>query len=439
MTTGDLEGLVDIMGELGDVDEEDGEDADMASLFVDAASADAAKASSDAVEVPHPPPNDVPRGATVAVAGGATAMGQQLLRQLFASDNGWKLRALVAKPGEDIGSLAALGVEAASAGNGVALKVALEDASALIIISSAAGGKGGIENEQVKALVAAIPDTMRRVVFLSSHGVERTDQLPFSLQNAWGGPLDKLRASEQEVVLRAMNRLPSYSVVRVGNLLEAAGGAEIVRAELQPGDALQGDLSMSAASAVLVQSLVRSESVNASFSAAPLGASKQVLVAPSAPDDEHYDDQFVKLVGPEVFRRALTGTYTSTALLEWLREFALRFVQPGSGLTTPIELDELDGRGVVLRFVQKNPSAGYAKFDEQETDDQKWAKAKASTKQSKATPDGALHLIAEVEPFARIRVRRAEMGPDVVVKAMSEATILEALDKAVGTLEKRGR
>ena len=30
--------------------------------------------------------------------------------------------------------------------------------------------------------------------------------------------------AEQEVVLRAMNRLPSYSVVRVGKLVEAAGG-----------------------------------------------------------------------------------------------------------------------------------------------------------------------------------------------------------------------
>ena len=34
------------------------------------------------------------------------------------------------------------------------------------------------------------------------------------------------------------------------------------------------------------------------------------------------------------------------------------------------------------------------------------------------------------------RVARAEMGPDIVVKAMSEQTILEALDKAVGMIEK---
>jgi hypothetical protein len=102
-----------------------------------------------------------------------------------------------------------------------------------------------------------------------------------------------------------------------------------------------------------------------------------------------------------------------------------------------VQLDELpEGRGVVLRFVQNNPNAGYAAFDQEETDDQKWAKAKASSKQSKAVPDGALHLIAEVAPFARIRVARAEMGSEVVVKPMSEQTILESLDKALVMLEK---
>ena len=40
------------------------------------------------------------------------------------------------------------------------------------------------------------------------HGVERTDKLPFSLQNVFG-QLDKQRAAEQEVQLRALNQVPS--------------------------------------------------------------------------------------------------------------------------------------------------------------------------------------------------------------------------------------
>ena len=82
----------------------------------------------------------MPRGGIVAVAGGASTIGRQLFRALFASDQGWKLRALVAKPGEDLGNLEALGVEATPGGSGAALQTALEDVSALIIISSSAAG-----------------------------------------------------------------------------------------------------------------------------------------------------------------------------------------------------------------------------------------------------------------------------------------------------------
>ena len=60
-----------------------------------------------------------------------------------------------------------------------------------------------------------------------------------------------------------------------------------------------------------------------------------------------------------------------------------------------VELEELES-GVTLRFVQKNPNARYAAFDQEETDDEKWAKAKASTKASKAMPDGALRVVGAV-------------------------------------------
>jgi len=390
----------------------------------------------DAVAAVAPPRNDVPRGGIVAIAGGNTAVGKSLLRARFAADAGWSLRVLLNK-GESIGEMARLGVEGAPAASGAELRKALEGASALIIVSAAAGGKGGVETEQVKALVAAIPDGLRRVVFLSSHGVERADKLPFSLVNAWGGPLDKLRAAEQEVILRAKGRLPSFSVVRVGKLVDADGAPR--RAEIASGDALQGDVTIGSASSVLLQSLSRQEAVNASFSVAPLARD---LVGAAAPDESHWADEFLKLVGPELYRRALGGDAAAIdgdELRGWLREFALRFVQPGAGLTTPVELDDLEGgRGVILRFVQKNPNVRYANFDQRETDDEKWAKAKASSKQSKATPDGALYLHAETEPYARVRVTRAEMDKDgIVIKPMSEATILEALDKAIATLEKK--
>lgn len=71
--------------------------------------------------------------------------------------------------------------------------------------------------------------------------MERTDQLPFSLQNVWG-QLDKQRATEQEVALQARAALPGFSVLRVPKLKDDAAAqagaysdALSVRAQLQPG------------------------------------------------------------------------------------------------------------------------------------------------------------------------------------------------------------
>ena len=91
---------------------------------------------------------------------------------------------------------------------------------------------------------------------------------------------------------------------------------------------------------------------------------------------------------------------------------------------------------MTLRFVEKNANARYAPFDAEETDDEKWAKAKASAKSSKAVPDGALAVVGEGWPYARVRVARSEMIGDVVVKPMSEATILESLDRSLAAFEK---
>ena len=417
--------LADILKELGDDDDDD----------FDFSAIDEESPSSPPVDLS--PPNDLPPGSTIAVAGCTTAAGKALLRSLFFADKGWKLRALVPSGGS-LGAEATLGIEEASSAS---LKASLDGASALVLVSTAAGGKGGVENEEVPKYMAALPDSLRRVVYLSTHGVERTSELPFSLQNAWGGPLDKLRATEQEVTLRAMNRLPSFSIVRVGKLVESSSSAGDAagRCALAPGDDLQGDLPVATASAVLLQTLARSESVNASFSAAPLGGANDLSVPPDAPDEAHWSDEFQKLIGPEIYRRALSPSAASSMgdaeLIRWVRTWALMFVQPGSGLTTPVELEELES-GVTLRFVQKNPNARYAAFDQEETDDEKWAKAKASTKASKAMPDGALRVNVETEPYPRVRVARAEMGGEgIVVKEMSEGVILAALDKAVAGLK----
>ena len=65
--------------------------------------------------------------------------------------------------------------------------------------------------ESVAKLMAAIPDdgTCRRLVYLSRMGVDRTDRLPYSMENLFGA-LDKLRAAEQVTYFLPPTFLHSY-------------------------------------------------------------------------------------------------------------------------------------------------------------------------------------------------------------------------------------
>lgn len=147
--------------------------------------------------------------------------------------------------------------------------------------------------------MAALPERgdLARVVYLSVHGVERTGEMPFVMENLKGfGKLDKQRGAEQEVQLRALRRLPAYTIVRVGGggeLLDDADDAD-GRCEIAPGDALEGAPPASAVGQVLLGSLTRSETINATFSLGALPAAS-AGVAPSAP--AFWDDEFLRLAG----------------------------------------------------------------------------------------------------------------------------------------------
>ena len=111
----------------------------------------------------------------------------------------------------------------------------------------------------------------------------------------------------------------------------------------------------------------------------------------------------------------------------WAREF----LRPGKKLTTPVEVaDAADG--VLLRFLSR--ATGY---DDDDGDDDAAGGAWAAAAGSAAPkPDGALLLVAEAEPAPRIRVMRAEMESGMVVKEMSEQTVLARLEKYLAAVEK---
>ena len=84
-----------------------------------------------------------------------------------------------------------------------------------------------------------------------------------------------------------------------------------------------------------MQSLSRPEVVNMTFSAGPAQKASDAFSG--------WDDEFVKLVGPEVFRRGFASTISAESVLEWLHKWARDLLAPDSGLTTPIEVVDVPG------------------------------------------------------------------------------------------------
>jgi uncharacterized protein YbjT (DUF2867 family) len=70
-----------------------------------------------------------------------------------------------------------------------------------------------VDAEGVSNLVAAAPKTLKRFVFVSSCGVLRKDQFPYSLLNAFG----VLDAKQKEAIIRS--GLP-YTIIRPGRLTD---------------------------------------------------------------------------------------------------------------------------------------------------------------------------------------------------------------------------
>ncbi|KAL1526211.1 hypothetical protein AB1Y20_014937 [Prymnesium parvum] len=360
----------------------------------------------------------LPADALIVVAGGTTALGQQLI-EAFART--WRVRVLL--PEGNSPSLPE-GVETApyAVFSPSALKRSMAGADAIVLISAAAAGAGGVEVEAVAKVMSAVPEGTRQLLMVSTHGVERTDKLPFSLQNMMGA-LDKQRGAEQEVILRARRGVPSYSVLRIGKLK----GEGVQQCELCPGDGLGGEISMASATEALLQTMQRQQAYNCSFSIGALKSSGNGVT--------DWEDEFLKLEGPELFRRPLVGVDAEQAV-PWLQEFARSFLKPGQRLTTPVSVQNVVD-GVLLRF--QPTGAEYLDFDTEETPDMKWASAKSRKPSSSSKSDGALLLVAESHPEPRIRVARAEMTEGVVVKEMSEGAVIARLEKELKQLENARR
>ena len=316
------------------------------------------------------------------------------------------------------------------------LKRELADADAILLLCAGAVA-GGVSPTFMAAVSKVLPTSLRRVLVVAPRGCDRTFELAFAVPNALGG-LDRQRDAEQRIAAAAKTAGAVSTILRVrveggGDGVEGSdgggGGGGGSRAaaglEIAPGDALYGSVKPTVAARAVRESLRRAEVHDVSFS-----------VGAGASGD--WDDEFLKLKGPEVARLAAPDGLANVSP-EWLRDWARRLLTSRRGVMlssiTVIDLPTSSdaaaaktlggvralGVGARIRFL----ASGVEFVDDDEEE------------RVKGDFDGALDLLVE---DGRVRLVRSEMEPvwrrlsngarrqvAPLVKVGSEARLLEAL------------
>ena len=333
----------------------------------------------------------------------------------------------------------------------------------------------GVSPTFLKCLARVLPESLRRVLLVAPRGVDRTFELPFALRNAIGG-LDAQRAGEQAVASSAQAVGAVYTVLRAevakgggeggggqsggqsggrssagrgargsirGGSISAlassaesagAGGATAARGvRIAPGDALYGPVEGSIVARAVKEALRRPEAENTCFS---VGAGRS----------GDWDDEFLRVVGPEI------GRYETRVEVpaEWIREWAASLAAERVLLSTytlfPLPSPAAAAACRTLSEAQSLPSgvrihflaSGIEYVSENEEE------------RAKGDFDGAIDVLVEAgNPSAgrgpRVRVARAESEPvwrrltnggrkqiAPVAKVSSEARLLERLEADLG-------
>ena len=199
--------------------------------------------------------------------------------------------------------------------------------------------------------------------------------------------------------------------------------------------------------------------------------SDQLVLVPVT--DTEWDDEFLKLDGPELHRIPLRFASILQTTLK-LGRIALDLQQPKSGLITPIDVERFSN-GVRILFKPKE--SGYLSSKEEKLkeieENEKLKKAKArksgyispeeELKQASASSssssvssvsslstatsvekspkkkveqlEGGLEVVVDTLPYRRVRIRRCNMGPQTIVKEESEAILIKALLQGITVLE----
>lgn len=303
---------------------------------------------------------------------------------------------------------------------------------------------------------------------------------------------------ESEVILQCTQRQLFYNIIKVGKLIsdtdavpvniknralaakfsQSTAGRDIISSPLVITDSKIIEYNECTKHSIAAEALLRASTI------AHRNASVSVLSVPgveSMPTDIDWNDEFLKVDGPELMRFPLRFADANQGALMMLKRFMRRVQEPGRGLVTPIKV-ELFNNALRIAFKpalstytsskdekqsakekaleeeevkNKKPSkdiktirkSGYISPEEElrltamSMDDSLIADTSAKTVTNsgkKVAPEpleGGLDIIIEAKPFPRIRVRRCLMGVKTVVKIESEKIILDLLQKEVNRLE----
>ena len=235
-------------------------------------------------------------GDSVLVIGGTGGVGQLVTKKLRSRPSGYGVRVASRDVSRAVETIADDGVDVVKlnlVGDGKSsdeeLNAALEGVSALVISVGTtafptkkwAGGNNpkAIDEDAVVRLAnaAAEAESVRRVVLLTSVGVDRTGEMPFLILNLFG-VLDAKKAGEDAVKKAGESGAYDYAIVRPGRLvggpytnldlaklMQIEGGAEN-GVTVEVGDTLLGDCKRDACAEAVLQCLERDECKNAAFS-----------------------------------------------------------------------------------------------------------------------------------------------------------------------------
>ena len=247
------------------------------------------------------PKSPITANDNVVIFGGTGGVGQLVTKKLLLKDkyqvcvvarDGEKAKELLLpEDGNDSKfSVAQLNLVGDASASDEELQAVLQDATAIVIsVGTTAFPTQRWKNgnnpkaidcdavSRIAYLATASSGTLRRIVLLTSVGVERTDEMPFKILNLFG-VLDAKRTGEDTVKKACRQANVSYSIIRPGRLVggpytnldlaklfQIEGGAEN-GVTVEFGDSLLGDCKRDACAEACIQALENEKCVDLEFS-----------------------------------------------------------------------------------------------------------------------------------------------------------------------------